>query len=108
MLPDAATLYIAGATRAALDITFWQDVYGFTMKPVADSIVCQNQGKAIVTDVPASSILTESVAIRNFDLCFMHPRDADFSSEFELPLLGTVSSSLPEVTKWIAGSKNMK
>ena len=91
MLPDTATLFIAGASQKALNIGFWHDVYGFSMAPVADSIVKQNQGKAVVTDVPASSILTKPVAIRNFDLCTMRPEDADFSSEFELPFLDTVS-----------------
>lgn len=92
MLPDVATLFIAGATQGALDTGFWQDVYGFSMRPVADSIVRSQQGKAVVTDVPASSLLTQTVALRSFDLCTMRPEDADFSAEFELPLLESVSS----------------
>lgn len=97
MLPDMATLYIAGATQEALNTNFWQDVYGFSMNAVADKILKNSQGKAIVGAVPALSIMTETVAVRNFDLCTMHPEDADFSSEFELPLLETVSLTYQEL-----------
>ena len=32
MLPDRATMYIAGAGQGALDIDFWQNVYGFSYR----------------------------------------------------------------------------
>ena len=34
ILPDSATIFVAAASRAALDISFWDDVYGFSYKPV--------------------------------------------------------------------------
>ena len=32
MLPDRATMYVAGAGPGALDLGFWQDVYGFSYR----------------------------------------------------------------------------
>lgn len=95
MMPDLATLYIAGASSEALGTAFWQDVYGFSMVPVATSILQNSQGKAVVTEVPSSSVLTEAVALRTFDLVTMQKEETDFSLEFCLPLLEKVSSPDP-------------
>jgi hypothetical protein len=35
MLPDFATMYIAAADASALDLGFWDAVYGFSYAPVA-------------------------------------------------------------------------
>ena len=86
MLPDVATLYLAGASSKALDTGFWQSVYGFSMEPIAASIAQESQGKAVIADVPASAILTEAVALRSFDLTTIGLQDTDFSSEFVLPV----------------------
>ena len=32
MLPDRATMYIAGAGPGALDLEFWRDVYSFSYR----------------------------------------------------------------------------
>lgn len=34
VLPDTATILVAGASAAALGLDFWDDVYGFSMLPV--------------------------------------------------------------------------
>ena len=39
ILPDTATIFVAAASRAALDISFWDDVYGFSYKPVQDEML---------------------------------------------------------------------
>lgn len=49
MLPDLATLYVAGGGPGAGGLAFWSDVYGFDMSPIssalqaraADWLVCQ-------------------------------------------------------------------
>ncbi len=49
MLPDLATLYVAGGGAGAGGLAFWSDVYGFEMSPIssalqvhaADWLVCQ-------------------------------------------------------------------
>ncbi len=37
MLPDRATMYIAGAGPGALDLGFWKDVYGFSYRCFSDA-----------------------------------------------------------------------
>ena len=39
ILPDTATIFLAAASRAALDISFWDDVYGFSYNPVQDEML---------------------------------------------------------------------
>ena len=34
MLPDRVTIHLAAASEAALDLGFWDSVYGFSMRPV--------------------------------------------------------------------------
>lgn len=87
MLPDMATLYLAGTDSNALDTSFWKDVYGFSMEAVADSIVKENHGKAVVTEIAPSSLVTKPFPIKSFDLSTMQVEDADFSTNFALPLL---------------------
>lgn len=84
MLPDTATLYIAGASEGALGIKFWQDVYGFCMDPIAAAIRQDNLSKAVVAEVAAENIVTEAVGIRQFDLMTMKPNEADFTAPFAL------------------------
>lgn len=83
-------LHMAGASREALDIGFWRSVYGFSMEPVADQIAVESQGKAVIADVPASSLLTHAVPIKSFDLTSMRPEEADFSADFTLPFTAQV------------------
>ena len=41
MLPDRVTVHLAGVSEAALDLRFWDDVYGFAMQPVRQA--CPSQ-----------------------------------------------------------------
>ena len=34
ILPDRVTVHLAGASEAALDLQYWDQVYGFSMRPV--------------------------------------------------------------------------
>jgi hypothetical protein len=36
VLPDTATIYVAGGTAGATGLSFWDDVYGFSMAPVKE------------------------------------------------------------------------
>ena len=51
ILPDTATIFVAAASRAALDISFWDDVYGFSYKAVQDDMLehaCTHAGKRLL------------------------------------------------------------
>lgn len=36
VLPDTATIYVAGGAAGATGLCFWDDVYGFSMAPVKE------------------------------------------------------------------------
>lgn len=86
MFPDVATLFVGGAGADALGTGFWRQVYGFSMEPVAASVKAGAQGKATVAEVAPADMLTEPAVLRRLDLATMSAADADFSSEFELPV----------------------
>lgn len=86
MLPDKASLYIAGAGGDSLNTGFWRDVYGFSMAPVAEDMGVGYGGKALVAEVAAGDVMTQPIAIRSFDLATMGVEETDFSAAFHLPV----------------------
>ena len=84
LLPDVASMFIAAAGPGALDIAFWDSVYGFSMTPIGDSVRQGCQGKAVVTAVAGQDLLTDAVRVQRFDLATMAAADADFHTDFHL------------------------
>ena len=95
-MPDVAQIFVAGCNDAAISLSFWDDVEGFTMKCVGKKLLEREmQSKAHVMNVNGSSIITTSSLVSQFDLCTMTADEAKFfSSEFELQL-----SAVPEGTQ---------
>ncbi|GIL52530.1 hypothetical protein Vafri_8372 [Volvox africanus] len=87
VLPDRASIFIAGASSAAGGLGFWSDVYGFNMRPVAEAIAEAGKGQAVVLEVRPEHILTETACVKELDLCTMRPEDQDFTAEFRLQAL---------------------
>ncbi|GIL79699.1 hypothetical protein Vretimale_12350, partial [Volvox reticuliferus] len=87
MLPDRASIFIAGASSAAGGLGFWSDVYGFSMSPVAEAIAEAGKGQAVVLEVRPEHILTDTACVKELDLCTMRPEDQDFTAEFRLQAL---------------------
>ena len=56
VLPDIATLWVAAAGSGAAGLDFWDDVYGFTMAPVAAAIRGDSMQKAVVAVVPSKEV----------------------------------------------------
>lgn len=54
----------AGAGGDAGGLRFWQDVYGFSMAPVAASIRDAGLVQAVVTDVKAEDLVTRAVRVK--------------------------------------------
>lgn len=87
MLPDIATVHIAGAGESALGADFWRQVYGFNMDAVADDIRRASQGRVLVREVAADMVVTSCAQLHSMDLATMLPSDQDFSAPFELHAL---------------------
>lgn len=84
MLPDRATIYIAGGGPGAVAHTFWRQVYGFDMEPIGRTVHEAALASAAVATVSSADVVTEAVAIQTLDIMSMTAQDADFTAEFEL------------------------
>ncbi|GLC40712.1 hypothetical protein PLESTB_000030300 [Pleodorina starrii] len=87
VLPDRASIFIAGASSAAGGLGFWKDVYGFDMSPVAGAIAEAGQGQAVVLEVRPEHLITDTACVKELDLCTMRSEDQDFTAEFRLQAL---------------------
>lgn len=66
-----------------------QDVYGFSMAPIAEEMAAGLAGKALVQQVPASALATSTATLLQLDLTTCRPADQDFNAEFVLEAAGT-------------------
>lgn len=80
MLPDTATIYIAGFGRGGTSLPFWENVYGFSMSCIGKEVVEDAAKTAIVDVVDSKDIVTESAALKFLDLATMRPDDIDFTA----------------------------
>jgi protein arginine N-methyltransferase 3 len=102
ILPDLAHIIIAGAGPKSTESSFWKDVYGFDMSPIAEEVVKSEVGKALVHSVDAADLVTESVRVKTLDLVTMKAEDQDFSSAFTLssPSESSSVSTCSSVVIW--------
>lgn len=84
MLPDRASLWVAGAAPPSPDLHFWEDVYGFCMRPVRQVIEAERLKHLAVAPVPGEHIITGSQQLQHFDLLTMSAQDTEFSTDFRV------------------------
>jgi len=86
VLPDVATYYIAGVSREASGVPFWDDVYGFDFSHVGREMHgdALNSRVARVLPVAGSALVTQPAQFKSFDLTTMAASDVEFTSEFHL------------------------
>eukprot|EP00798_Chlamydomonas_sp_ICE-L_P012753 gene12753-16003_t len=76
VLPDMATIHVAGGGAAASGSTWWKDVYGFEMSPIQAEMHKMQLKEANVMVVKKEDIVTDSIMVKS--------EDQDFSTEFTL------------------------
>ena len=81
VLPDVATVRVAGFGRLATSLPFWDDVYGFEMPDVQEKLTREAVKSAMVQPVKGEHVVTESATVRTLDLATMTVADTEFSSE---------------------------
>ena len=84
LLPDIATLHLAGAGANAGGLGFWTNVYGFDMSPVASALREAAARDVVVAPVQPEELVTAPVQLHSFDLAAMAPSDADFTAGFHI------------------------
>ena len=84
MLPDVASIHMAAADKGAVNLSFWEDVYGFSYKPVQQQLRDAELSNALVLPVKREDLLTQGVTVQQLDLASMTAADADLTADFVL------------------------
>ncbi|OVA18526.1 Protein arginine N-methyltransferase [Macleaya cordata] len=104
ILPDTATIFVAGFGKGGTSIPFWENVYGFNMSCISKEVVEDASQNPIVDVVDSRDIMTNTVVVQAFDLATMKPDEMDFTSSFELePRLDLSVTDLKSKTVWCYG-----
>lgn len=84
VLPDIATIHIAGFDRAATDFPFWDAPYGFRMPEISKQLHEGALKSAIVRHVDGERVTTNTAQVCELDLTTCSIADTEFTAEFSL------------------------
>ncbi|KAK3254564.1 hypothetical protein CYMTET_36223, partial [Cymbomonas tetramitiformis] len=84
LLPNTSTIYMAAVDKTGTSTSFWEEVYGFDMSVVGQTLHDRGLKQAIVGEVRGESVVTDSAMIKHFDLMTMSVSDTNFTSSFTL------------------------
>ncbi|XP_071716065.1 probable protein arginine N-methyltransferase 3 [Rutidosis leptorrhynchoides] len=84
MLPDTATMFVAGFGKGATSIPFWENVYGFDMSSIGKELVEDAAHIPIVDVVDANNLVTNTALLQAFDLVTMKHDEVDFTASVQL------------------------
>ncbi|KAK3009509.1 hypothetical protein RJ639_014094 [Escallonia herrerae] len=72
ILPDTATMFVAGFGKGATSIPFWENVYGFSMSCVGNELVAEAAQVPIIDIVDDNNIVTNTAVLQTL-LTFRDP-----------------------------------
>lgn len=84
VLPDIASMYIAGFGEGGTSLPFWREVYGFDMSCVGKALLDEASNAPIVDSLKGEDVVTTTCCFKTFDLTTMSAEEADFTSTFSL------------------------
>ncbi|ETO74313.1 hypothetical protein F444_09927 [Phytophthora nicotianae P1976] len=88
LFPDKCSLFIQGMEDSTKRFDFWNDVYGFNMKPIQSKISIRD---AFVEDVQSSDIISSRELLQKIDIDHVKYDDLDFHSNFTLSITRDVT-----------------
>ncbi|AEE75178.1 unnamed protein product [Arabidopsis thaliana] len=80
ILPDTATMFVAGFGKGATSLPFWEDVYGFDMSSIGKEIHDDTTRLPIVDVIAERDLVTQPTLLQTFDLATMKPDEVDFTA----------------------------
>lgn len=86
ILPDTATIFIAGFGRGGTSLPFWENVYGFDMSSIGKEIMEDAAHVPIVDVLDSRDIVTDTATLHSLDLATMKPDEIDFTATTQLEL----------------------
>nr|POF08844.1 putative protein arginine n-methyltransferase 3 [Quercus suber] len=104
IVPDTATIFVAGFGKGGTSDPFWENVYGFNMSCIGKELVGDAAKIPIVDIVDNHDIVTNSTVLQTFDLATMNHDDVDFTASAELePYSAGMSNDLECQTRLCYG-----
>ncbi|XP_054814524.1 probable protein arginine N-methyltransferase 3 [Prosopis cineraria] len=90
ILPDTATIFVAGFGKGGTSLPFWENVCGFDMSCIGKELVNDAAQFPIVDVLDYEDLVTDSVILQTFDLATMKPNQVDFTATATLePMLNS-------------------
>ncbi|CAN7010634.1 unnamed protein product [Brassica rapa subsp. trilocularis] len=80
ILPDTATMFVAGFGKGATSLPFWEDVYGFDMSSIGKEVLEDTVRIHVVDVIEARDLVTGPALLKAFDLATMKPDEVDFTA----------------------------
>ncbi|MBA0746317.1 hypothetical protein Gogos_008850, partial [Gossypium gossypioides] len=84
ILPDTATIFVAGFGKGGTSLPFWENVYGFNMSYIGKEVVEDAAKFPIVDIINHHDLVTDAAVLQSFDLATMKPDEVDFTATAEL------------------------
>ena len=81
MLPDRATMLVAGGGPGTSSVPFWSDVYGFDLSCIGREVHGESLHVGVVAPVGSADIVTGEATLRSYDLTVLREEDVGFLSE---------------------------
>ncbi|CAM6094824.1 unnamed protein product [Calypogeia fissa] len=98
MLPDTATMYVAGFGKGGTSLSFWENVYGFDMQCVGEEVVQDATQHPIIDVIASKDVITDTCLLKEFDLTSMKHDDVDYTADFGVKLLPAALDSPAEIS----------
>ncbi|OWZ17869.1 Arginine N-methyltransferase [Phytophthora megakarya] len=83
LLPDKCSMFIQGMEDSTKRFDFWNNVYGFNMKPIQSKISIRD---AFVEDVQPNDIISSRELLQKIDIDHVTYDELDFHSTFKLSI----------------------
>ncbi|KAL4188707.1 hypothetical protein AMTRI_Chr08g203420 [Amborella trichopoda] len=104
ILPDTATIFVAGFGSGGTSFPLWEDLHGFDKSCIGKEVTEDAAQLPIVDIVDSQTLVTDPCVLRIFDLVTMRREDMDFTANFELtPKSQNSPSSSPNTAIWCYG-----
>ncbi|XP_028782201.1 probable protein arginine N-methyltransferase 3 [Neltuma alba] len=93
ILPDTATVFVAGFGKGGTSLPFWENVHGFDMSSIGKELVNDAAQFPIVDVLDCEDLVTSSVILQTFDLATMKPNEVDFTATATLEPMSNASNT---------------
>lgn len=84
ILPDTATIFVAGFGKGGTSLSFWENVYGLNMSCIGEEVNETATKIPIVDIIDDCDLVTNSGTLQHFDITTMKPDEVDFTAKVEL------------------------